>query len=96
LRPKILAENLGLSSRNLGEFPVSIWPFCQDLPRFAKKRRGMNALERDGKRWTVTDIDKLEQERDDYKDRWETLGRVAKEIIDRQAKEIQAMKALVK
>jgi len=56
----------------------------------------MNALERDGKRWTVTDIDKLEQERDDYKDRWETLGRVAKEIIDRQAKEIQAMKALVK
>ena len=55
----------------------------------------MNALERDGKRWTVTDIDKLEQERDDYKDRWETLSRVAKEIIDRQAKEIQTMKAVI-
>jgi hypothetical protein len=57
-------------------------------------RRG-NVLERDGKLWTVPDIDKLERERDDYKDRWETLGRVAKRIIDRQAKEIQTMRAVI-
>lgn len=55
----------------------------------------MNVLERDGKTWSVTDIDTLERERDDYKDRWETLGRVAKKVIDRQAKEIQTMKAVI-
>lgn len=43
-------------------------------------RRG---IERDGKTWTVEDIDQLERERDDYKERWETLGRVSKKVIDR-------------
>lgn len=62
-----------------------------EKPDFRRK----DLLERDGKPWAVIDIDNLERERDDYKDRWETLGRVAKKIIDRQAKEIQAMKAVI-
>jgi ribosomal protein S27AE len=40
-------------------------------------------IERDGKMWTVAEIDQLERERDDYKDRWQTLGRVSKNVIDR-------------
>jgi len=52
-------------------------------------------LERDGKMWTVADIDHLEQERDDYKNRWEILGRVSKKMLDRQAAEIRILKAII-
>jgi hypothetical protein len=61
---------------------------------FAKVPQGqqarlMEAVERDGKPWTVADIDQLERERDDYKDRWETLGRVSKRMIERQAEALR-------
>jgi hypothetical protein len=50
-------------------------------------------LERDGKLWTVEDIDRLEKERDEYKARWEIIGRISKKIIDLQTKEIAALNA---
>jgi hypothetical protein len=38
----------------------------------------------------------LERERDDYKDRWETLGRVAKKKIDRlEAQHADAVEEIV-
>jgi hypothetical protein len=54
-----------------------------------QQARLMEAVERDGKPWTVADIDQLERERDDYKDRWETLGRVSKRMIERQAEALR-------
>lgn len=61
-----------------------------------------SSIERDGKPWTVADIDRLERERDDYKDRWETLGRVARQMlemtkltIDHQAREIQVLRSRI-
>jgi hypothetical protein len=56
----------------------------------------MGLIERDGKRWTVADIDELERERDDYKDRWETLGRVSKRMIEKRDEQLQgAVEALL-
>jgi hypothetical protein len=40
----------------------------------------------------VDDLDRLTIERDDYRDRWETLGRVARKMLDRQRAEIERLK----
>jgi hypothetical protein len=58
------------------------------LDRIAERDR-MDVLERDGKPWTVADIDRLERERDDYKDRWETLGRVSKRMIETRDEQLR-------
>lgn len=41
---------------------------------------------------TVEEIDRLINERDDYKDRWLILGRVAKRMLDRQEAEIDSLR----
>jgi hypothetical protein len=41
---------------------------------------------------TVEAIDRLISERDDYKDRWLILGRVAKRMLDKQEAELESMR----